>query len=403
MLMAYLACVGQGRRVQTSFESEKAEDSASDSEQSISLSPLKALATSLLASSPASAFNVATNPGVSVMTRPPHRAPAMSMHEQSKEKLTASSVDPARVKSLGMSQAAMAAGLLAAFGLPHIANAARSGGRVGGRMSGGGGGMRGGGGYSRGGYSGGGSTNIYMSPGIGMSPFGFSPFGSPFGYSPFGFSPFGFGFGIPTPLLLFAIAAIALQSFRESRMGEVDDAPGAVLCLQVAAYCASRSGDSLYARLSKIARSADTTSYEGLQALASDSTLAMLRSSKDWLAARTVSETKGLFNNEVDAAYNRLLVTERAKWESEQQSLKRTLTGQPTYMVATLVVLLREGKELPEISNQATLREAIQELAAEVSVEDNLLGAELLWTPEDNNDVMEKDDMFLNFPELITV
>ena len=33
----------------------------------------------------------------------------------------------------------------------------------------------------------------------------------------------------------------------------------------------------------------------------------------------------------------------------------------------------------------------------------NLLGAELLWTPEDANDIMDRDDMFLNFPELVTI
>ena len=94
---------------------------------------------------------------------------------------------------------------------------------------------------------------------------------------------------------------------------------------------------------------------------------------------------------------------ERAKWESEQGSLTRTAPGQPTYMVATLVVLLRSGTALPEISRASDLREALQTLAAEVSVEDNLLGAELLWTPEDANDVMDRDDMFLNFPELVTI
>jgi len=103
------------------------------------------------------------------------------------------------------------------------------------------------------------------------------------------------------------------------------------------------------------------------------------------------------------AAQNRLVVVERAKWESEQRALTRTAPGQPTYMVATLVVLLRSGTALPAISSAADLREAIQSLAAEVSVEDNLLGAELLWTPEDANDVMDRDDMFLNFPELVTI
>lgn len=50
-----------------------------------------------------------------------------------------------------------------------------------------------------------------------------------------------------------------------------------------------------------------------------------------------------------------------------------------------------------------TSLQAISQLAAEVSVEDNLLGAELLWTPEDSNDVMDRDEMFLNFPELVTI
>jgi uncharacterized membrane protein len=99
----------------------------------------------------------------------------------------------------------------------------------------------------------------------------------------------------------------------------------------------------------------------------------------------------------------RARVQERAKWESEQGSLTRSAPGQPTYMVATLVVLLRSGTPLPDISGSADLREAIQTLAAEVSVEDNLMGAELLWTPEDANDVMDREDMFLNFPELVTV
>ena len=72
-------------------------------------------------------------------------------------------------------------------------------------------------------------------------------------------------------------------------------------------------------------------------------------------------------------------------------------------MVATLVVLLKSGIELPPITGTADLREAIASLAADVSVEDNLLAAEVLWTPEDPNDVMDRDDMFLNFPELVSV
>jgi len=271
-----------------------------------------------------------------------------------------------QMSALSPKAAATVAAGLAALGSASPALAARSGGRVGGRV-GGGGGMRGGGG---GAYRGGGVTNVYMAPPM------FSPFG--FGFSPFGFSPFGFGFGfgIPGPLLLLALGGLAATSFRSSRGIEAADNAGAALCLQVACYCDNR-GDSLYSRLGSIARTADASTYFGLQSLVSDTCLAMLRSSKDWLAGRTKSETAGILTNDVETAYNRLVVQERAKWESEQGSLTRNAPGQPTYMVATLVVLLRSGSALPQISGATDLREAIQILAAEVSVQDNLLGAEL--------------------------
>ena len=286
-----------------------------------------------------------------------------------------------------------AAAAITAFSAVQAAQAARSGGRVGGRVGGGGGGRGGGGGGSyRGG--GGGVTNVYMAPPM------FSPFG--FGFSPFGFSPFGFGFGLPLPLVLLAAGGLALTSFRSSRGIEASDKPGAALCLQVACYCDDRQ-NSLFGKLNKIASSADTASESGLQSLVSDTCLAILRSSKDWLAARTESEIAGLLKNDVDAAYNRLVVTERSKWEVEQKALKRTAPGQPTYMVATLVVLLRSAQPLKRISQNGDLRDALQNLAAAVSVEDNLLAAEVLWTPEDTNDVMDRDELFLNFPELVSV
>lgn len=250
-------------------------------------------------------------------------------------------------------------------------------------------------------------TNVYMG-----SPFGFSPFGMFSPFSPFGF---GFGFGIPFPLLVLFVAGFALTSFRSSRGsgygadsgfggGAVADTAGAALCLQVACYCDDRR-DSLYGRLGSLSSSADTASYDGLQSLVSDACLAMLRSSNDWLAGRTTSTTSGLFgkNDAVETDYNRLVVQERAKFDSERRTLTRSAPGQPTYLVATIVVLLRSGSSLPDIASSSDLRDAIQSLAAEVSVEDNLLGAELLWTPEDGNDVMDRDQMFLDFPELVSI
>ena len=243
-----------------------------------------------------------------------------------------------------------AAALAAAALGTRSASAASSGGRVGGRVRSGGGG---------GSYRGGGGgtyrpapTNVYISPPPIVSPFGFSPFG----FSPFGFAPFGFGFRLPFELSVFFLLGLAFTTFRSIRGTDPDDKPGAALCLQVACYCSDRT-DSLYGRLQSVARTADTQSYQGLQRLVSDTCLAMLRSSKDWLAGRTTSYTAGILTNDVDTSYNRLVVQERSKWENEQQTLRRTSVGKPTYMVATLVILLREGKELPQISTVASLRE----------------------------------------------
>ena len=316
------------------------------------------------------------------------------------------SLRPSMDGALGSKPAAAAAAGALAFSLAQSASAARSGGRVGGRVSGGGGGMRGGGGGMRGGGAvrGGGVTNVYMAPPM-FSPFGFSPFGySPFGFSPFGF---GFGFGLPGPPLLFALAGLAVTSFRGVRGIEgggmdSDDTPGAAYCLQVACYCEDRQS-SLFGRLNGIAERADTQSYEGLQQLVSDACLALLRSSNDWLAGRTESKTAGVFDNDVESNYNKLVVQERAKWEVEQGALSRNAPGQPTYMVATLVVLLKKGSSLPEITGVGDMRTAISQLAADVAVDGNLLGAEVLWTPEDPNDVMDRDDLFLNFPSLVSI
>ena len=92
-----------------------------------------------------------------------------------------------------------------------------------------------------------------------------------------------------------------------------------------------------------------------------DACLALLRSSNDWLAGRSEGKTATLFESDVESAYNKVVVQERAKWQSEQASLSRNAPGQPTYMVATLVVLLRKGSAFPAIQGVAELREACRQ------------------------------------------
>ncbi|KAJ1627451.1 hypothetical protein T492DRAFT_1025119 [Pavlovales sp. CCMP2436] len=239
--------------------------------------------------------------------------------------------------------------------------------------------------------------------GYGMSPFGFSPFG----FSPFGYGG-GFGFGPPSWLLFGGLALIAFRSVREGAetSGAVGN-PAAALLLQVGVNCKSRSASSMAGRMDALANSADTSTDVGLQLLVSDTCLALLRSSSDWVSARTVSETAGFGGSrDTEASYRRLLVGERAKWEREERrggSAGGAGVGGQTYMVVTLMALLENGSALPEVSSVADLRRALSQLAAEVGKDGNLIAADVLWTPQEPTDVLSREDMFAYFPELIDI
>ena len=279
---------------------------------------------------------------------------------------------------------------------------------MGGSVSrGGGGGSRGGGGggggYRGGGYRGGGSTNIIMSPGYGFSPFGY-------GFSPFGYSPFGFGSGFFSPPSWLILGGLGLIAFRTARdaleSGGATGNPGAALLLQVGVNCKSRSAASMFGRMEALAASADTSTDVGLQLLVSDTCLALLRCSADWVSARAVSETAGFGGaRDTEASYRALLVGERAKWEREARrggSGGGSVGGQ-TYMVVTVMALLEGGTALPQISSSADLRRALSQLASEVGKEDNLVAADVLWTPQESTDTLSREDMFSYFPELIDI
>jgi uncharacterized membrane protein len=278
----------------------------------------------------------------------------------------------------------------------------RGGGSRGG--GGGGGGYRGGGGGSR--------TNIIVSPGYGYGYGGFSPFG----FSPFGFSPFGgFGgfFAPPSWLLLGGLALIAFRTVRESTdsSGAAVGNPGAALLVQVGVNCKGRGASSMFGRMEALAASADTSTDVGLQLLVSDTCLALLRSSPDWVGARTVSVTAGFgASRDTESAYRSLLVGERAKWEREARRSSSSSSGGggsarggggQTYMVVTVMALIENGSPLPEVSSVQDLRRALAQVAAEVSKDSNLVAADVLWTPQEAEDTLSREDMFAYFPELI--
>lgn len=293
------------------------------------------------------------------------------------------------------------------LGQAHDANAARSGGRMGG------GSFRAparsysaprrqpsapapsyGGGYGGYGYGGG---------------FGF-PFMMPF------FGGFGMSGGLFSMLILLTVAGFLVQSFRnfrsETSEAELDNPSVSVTRLQVGLLAQARE---LQTDLERIALSANTSNTAGLTKLLQDTTLALLRHPEYWVYAGSESQLTRL--NAAEAQFNRYSLTERSKFSVEtlsnynnqlQQAGAKTAlleSDQPThpkgsgeYIVVTVIVGAQGKLQLPEVRSADDLRMAINQLGAVGS--DQLLAVEVLWTPESKNDVLTSDDMIVGYPQL---
>uniref|UniRef100_A0A6V3P2Q0 Uncharacterized protein n=1 Tax=Lotharella globosa TaxID=91324 RepID=A0A6V3P2Q0_9EUKA len=140
------------------------------------------------------------------------------------------------------------------------------------------------------------------------------------------------------------------------------------------------------------------------QNLVQETTLALLRSEEDWVAGRSETFQKGMLgkSNDVESAFNQALLKERAKFEEENTGrLKRVGANKPSYMIVTVMVALRDAPNLPTIRGLDEMRSALAMTSARASIEENLLAAEVLWTPEDPEDSLTREEVFLKFPELI--
>jgi uncharacterized membrane protein len=58
---------------------------------------------------------------------------------------------------------------------------------------------------------------------------------------------------------------------------------------------------------------------------------------------------------------------------------------------------------LPSIRFRQDLLDSLSKIAADAQVEDCLLSAEILWSPEDRNEVLPPEDVIADYPELVPV
>ncbi|MEG3440362.1 DUF1517 domain-containing protein [Pannus brasiliensis CCIBt3594] len=306
-----------------------------------------------------------------------------------------------RSKLKMLAKALLALGLVGTlvFGQAHDALAAR-GGRIGG------GSFRApsrsvspsrGGGYSSPGYGYGG--------GIGF------PFVIPFF--------FGGGGGLFSILIFLAIAGFLVRSFRS--FGAVDENGMAiegnygtvsVAKVQVGLLSSARY---LQKDLNELALTADTGTPEGRVEVLQESTLALLRHPEYWVYGAADEKQTSLSGAET--TFNQWSLDERGKLTGETLSnynsqirqspdalpsaggeLAETGMDDGEYILVTVLVGTVGKLQLPKINNSDDLKRAVQMIGS-VGI-DRLLAIEVIWTPQADGDILTKDDIIANYPDL---
>jgi uncharacterized membrane protein len=351
--------------------------------------------------------------------------------------------------------------------LPLPANAAMSGGRMGGSFSsrgGGGGGMRmapsrssGGGGS----FYGGGSRSSYYGPRSStiiapiISPFASTPFITPF-YNPIvpyygggvGAISYNRGPGLFDLLFLggigwFVVSAISntINTRTISQWDDYDNTgnnlfggasaamePTTVVKCSVAVDVSNRDDpNSILSVLDRMAKvTAKTDTRKGVQTLTKQVALELLRrKSSIYSASGTIQQYKN--SQDAQRTYNQWSITERSKFEQENinkfgkfdLSLMKnkdtttadTAASKATMAVVTIILSVQGSQGLMNISNnkmkkiqsRSDLESILQSIASLDTNNDDLYGAEILWTPEDRSETLTRKDIIADYPELTTL
>ncbi|XP_071708721.1 FLUCTUATING-LIGHT-ACCLIMATION protein 1, chloroplastic-like [Rutidosis leptorrhynchoides] len=165
---------------------------------------------------------------------------------------------------------------------------------------------------------------------------------------------------------------------------------------------------SLQKDLNQIASLADTSTPKGFRYILQEATLALLRHPNYCVSGYSsvvvkwsVSDTEKLFN--------KLSIDERGKFDEEtlvnvNNVRKKSATTEKTEMlsneciVVTIIAAAIGVHKLPPVKSNEQLKEALQKLASIPS--ENILAAEVLWTPQEENDILTKQQVLEDYPLL---
>lgn len=289
--------------------------------------------------------------------------------------------------------------------------------------------------YNRG-FSRGYTTGYYSRPSVTISPWGWGGWGGGY-YSPFYSSP---GVIVSTgpsilPIIVFGAmfwfaATSVLKSTSNSASTFFDSSlssalgPGITVAEISVAVNVPRRDDSgnILNFLQRLSRFAETDSRVGVSNLVSQVALELLRQRRSIVAAST-SYNHYRDGDKAQREFSTIAVRERSKFERETLNryggvdyaiiptekggglvTGRSGSSRPTLAVISLIVAIDgDSTKLPKINSFSDVEKALTAIATDVKVSDCLRSAEILWTPEDSNDVLTERDVAADYPSLRNV
>jgi uncharacterized membrane protein len=174
--------------------------------------------------------------------------------------------------------------------------------------------------------------------------------------------------------------------------------------------------NSILKRLEQLAMTSNTSNRKGLQELMSETSLELARQEKAILSVEShYSHTKSATQGE--RLYNRLSAEQRSKFDRESlsnyggkvtKSQRRNEADAslpaPSATVALVNIHLAiEGNSLrafDNIKSRKQLQEALSRISSDSQVDDCLLAAEVIWSPEDPLEQITMEDVYSDFPTL---
>lgn len=237
-----------------------------------------------------------------------------------------------------------------------------------------------------------------------------SPFGAAGGFYMGPAVGVGFGAGSGIFILMLGFAAFVLLSgFLSDRSDDgsilTETQKTSVLKLQVGLLGMARTFQK---DLNQIAKTADTSTSEGLNFVLTETALALLRHPDCCISAYSSVDVKRSVEDG-EKRFNQLSIEERGKFDEETlvnvNNIKRQRTtsyGSRTYsneyIVITIIVAAEGVHKLPVINGSTDLKTALQKLGSIPS--SKTLAVEVLWTPQNENDTLSERELLEDYPLL---